>query len=171
MIDKNGEYVRAGLFVRSPYNYDTDEASRETGLTCPEKTLAQQQFREECDINTIVQRFGLTGQLPVNPRSYTYEDYSDGVIDYQSALNLVMDADREFMRLPAQTRARFENSPQQLMEFLSDSRNREEAEKLGFLKVTDPSNLRVLSPGPVTSSRGTGPGSNAPDGAVSQKGE
>ena len=42
-------------FVRSPFNYDAMAVSNETGLSCPEDTLTQQNFAEECDINRIVE--------------------------------------------------------------------------------------------------------------------
>ena len=53
-----------GVFLRTPYNYDVDEVSAETGLACFDESLTQQQFKEESDINEIVRRFGLTGQTP-----------------------------------------------------------------------------------------------------------
>ena len=52
-------------FLRSLYNYDRDAASSESGLACDDPTLAQQQFRDEADINTILERFGRTGLLIV----------------------------------------------------------------------------------------------------------
>lgn len=132
MIDQvTGEYV--GPFVRTPYNYDMEAASLESGLACPEPTLAQQQFKEECDINTIVKNFGLTGQLPENVRMPVSGDFTDAVTDYQSALNMVIEADAAFMKLPADVRAEFQNDPQKLLLFLEDDKNRERAVKLGLL--------------------------------------
>ena len=51
-------------FVRSPYNYDMSAVSDETGLCCEDESLAIQSAKEDADINTIVRRFGLTGELP-----------------------------------------------------------------------------------------------------------
>lgn len=101
----------------------------------PDEGLTQQQFAEEVDINTIVKRFGLTGQLPENLRMPVSGDFT-GVSDFQSAMNLVVAAEEEFMRVPAEVRARFNNDPGQLMAFLDDAKNREEAIKLGL--VTPP---------------------------------
>ena len=119
--------------LRSPYNYDTDAASIESGLACEEPTLAQQHYKDECDINTILERFNVTGMLPQNPISPKYGDFS-GITDYHSALNKVMSAMEEFDNLPAQIRARFDNEPQKLLEFLEDESNRPEAEKLGLVE-------------------------------------
>jgi phage internal scaffolding protein len=119
-------------FLRTPYNYDGDKVSDETGLSCPEPTLAQQNFKDECDINYIVRQFGLTGELPGNTLSPQYGDFT-GVLDYHSAVNAVLAAQDDFMALPAQMRSRFNNDPAQLIDFLSLEENREEAIKLGLV--------------------------------------
>lgn len=121
-------------FFRTPYNYDRDAASVESGISFDQaENQTQQHFAEECDINTIVRRFGVTHELPASFRAPAYGDFT-GVDDYQSALNAVMEADRAFMSLPGELRARFENKPQALLEFLADPANRKEAEELGLVK-------------------------------------
>jgi len=121
------------VFLRTPYNYDTDAASNESGLACEEPSLAQQHFKEECDINTILQKFNITGILPEAPLSPRYGDFS-GIGDYHTALNRVMAAQSEFGALPAQIRARFDNDPSKLIQFLDDESNRPEAEELGLVE-------------------------------------
>jgi len=121
------------LFLRTPYNYDTNAASNESGLACEEPSLAQQHFKEECDINTILQKFNVTGILPEAPLSPRYGDFT-GIGDYHTALNRVIAAQDEFEALPAQIRARFDNDPAKLIEFLDDEANRPEAEELGLVE-------------------------------------
>ena len=118
-------------FLRTPYNYDTNAASDESGLACEEPTLAQQQYKDESDINNILRQFNITGQLPValSPR---YGDFT-GISDYKTALDRVIAADEEFLALPAELRARFDNEPANLIEFLDNESNRAEAEKLGLV--------------------------------------
>jgi len=118
--------------IRQPYAYDTDAASNESGLHCEDASLTQQHFADECDINNILERFNVTGLLPQNPLSPRYGDFS-GIDDYHSALNAVMAAEDEFDTLPAQIRARFDNEPAKLIDFLSDENNRDEAVKLGLV--------------------------------------
>lgn len=120
------------IFVRSPYNYDTDAASELSGLVCPEPTLTQQQFLEESNINTIAERFGLTGMLPVNQRAPQYGDFC-GVNDFQSAMNAIRRAEESFMAMPALVRERFGHDPQQFLAFCEDPNNLEEARKLGLV--------------------------------------
>jgi phage internal scaffolding protein len=121
------------LFLRTPYNYDTDAASNESGLACEEPSLAQQHFKDECDINNILRQFNITGLLPESPLSPRYGDFS-GISDYHTALNRVIAAQDEFDGLPAQIRARFDNDPSKLIEFLENEQNRPEAEKLGLVE-------------------------------------
>jgi len=121
------------VFLRTPYNYDRDAATNESGLHCEDASLAQQHFKEECDINTILQKFSITGMLPDAPLSPRYGDFT-GIGDYHTALNRVIAAQDEFEALPAQIRARFDNDPSKLIEFLENSENRPEAEELGLVE-------------------------------------
>lgn len=84
-------------FVRSPYNYDVMLASDEAGLRCEDESLAQQNFRDECDINTIVRTFTRTGELPNATLPPQFGDFS-GVCDFHSALNSVFAAQEAFWR-------------------------------------------------------------------------
>jgi len=121
-----------GIFLRTGYNYDKDAASNESGLACEEPSLAQQHFKDECDINNILRQFNITGLLPESPISPQYGDFT-GIGDYHTALNKVIAAQDEFDSLPAQIRARFDNDPASLIEFLNDEANRPEAEELGLV--------------------------------------
>jgi phage internal scaffolding protein len=129
--------VYTAPFVRHAFNYDRDEVSLVSGLATPEPTMAQQQFKEECDINVICERFGLTGELPVAGRMPTYGDFT-GVGDFQSAMEAVVLASEAFMALPALVRERFSHDPQRFVEFCSDPANLEEARKLGLAPAAEP---------------------------------
>lgn len=119
------------VFLRSPYNYDMDDASNASGLLCEDESLAVQSSRDECDINTIVKRFGLTGELPGDVDMPQSGDYS-GIGDFHSAMNVVRQAQEEFLRVPADIRARFANDPQAFSEFFNDPANQDEAIRLGL---------------------------------------
>lgn len=119
--------------LRTGYNYDTDAVSRETGVACPaDESQTQQHFKEDADINTIVRRFGLTGQVPENYRAPLLGDFSD-VMDFQTAMNAVANASAQFMQLPPELRARFNNDPNALVYFMADENNHAEAVRLGLI--------------------------------------
>jgi len=121
------------VFIRSPYNYDADEVSRETALNCSEESdRTQQQFREEADINTIVRRFGVTQMLPTTFKPPMTGDFTE-VTDFHTAMNAVRSAEESFMQLPAHMRVRFGHDPQKMIDFLGNPENREEAIKLGMM--------------------------------------
>lgn len=128
-------------FVRNPYNYDMDDVSRETGLACDDPSKAVQDAAEDADINTIVRRFGLTGQLPDAVQAPRFEDF-DAVYDYHTAMIAVTKAQDAFMQMPADVRARFGNDPQVFLKFVGEEGNRAEAEKLGLV-VKPPGKLDV----------------------------
>lgn len=120
------------VFVRSPYNYDTDAVSRETGLDSTDtEDMCKQSFKDDCDINTIVRRFGLTGTVPVSARLPTYAMF-DGIFDYHTAMNAVVEAREAFEAMPAAIRARFRNDPGLFVDFCSDKKNLDELRKMGL---------------------------------------
>lgn len=132
--------------VLQPGKYDQDAHSLRTGLLCEDESLAVQSEKEDADINTIVKRFGLTGELPQGMRAPALEDFVD-IFDFQSAQNAVVAAREAFMELPAEVRSRFENDPQKFLVFCTETNeegalaNLEEMRKLGLAipeKVPDP---------------------------------
>lgn len=103
-----------------------------------EPSLTQQQFQRECDINYIVKQNEATGLIThVNNRPGNFGDFSNN-LDYQDALNRVAEAQASFMALPADVRARFQNDPAELLAFVSDPRNADEAIKLGIVNPITP---------------------------------
>lgn len=136
-VDENGE-LKMGYFIKTPYNFDSDENSRSTGTSCPEEEdMAQQQFKDECNINVIVERFGVTGEIPQNIRQPMSSDFVD-VIDYQTAQNALIEARNSFMQMDAKTRKRFDNDPAKFVSFFELEENRAEAEKLGLINPKAP---------------------------------
>lgn len=107
-LTTDGEWVE--FTWRTPFNYNTDQASLETGLACTDKSLTQQSQAKEADINTIVRNFGVTGQLPVVPLPPSLEDFGE-IFDLQSALDVLNQAKHSFGLLPADVRDAFHNDP------------------------------------------------------------
>ncbi|WNK14417.1 MAG: internal scaffolding protein [Microvirus sp.] len=99
-------------------------------LSCPEETLTQQQFQDECDINNILAKFTQTGILPDIGPGY-YEDLADQG-DYRQALHTLKAGNDAFAELPALTRKYFDNDPMNYMEFVQNSDNYEKGKELGI---------------------------------------
>lgn len=91
-------------------------------IECLDPSLTQQSQREDADINVIVKRFGVTGQLPQMVQRPQLEMFVD-VFDYQSAMNAIVAADRSFMAMPAEVRSRFDNDAGAFVNFCEDPEN------------------------------------------------
>lgn len=134
-------------FIRTHFNYDMNDISVKTGLRCTDETRTQQQFAEECDINTIVERFGLTGELPNNLRVPMVGDFTE-VYDYQTSLDLLRAADSAFMQMPAEIRERFGNDAGAFVDFTSDPKNIEQCREWGLARPQEapsgPIEVRVI---------------------------
>lgn len=109
------------------------EVRRKDVLYFDDKSLTQQQFKEETDINMIIAR-AQQGQTisHVNERVGQYGDFSN-VPSYQAAFDLVQRASGMFMSLDAKVRERFANDPGNMVRFLQDPANNDEAIKLGLV--------------------------------------
>lgn len=146
--------------VRSRYNYDKDLLSNATGLSCPEETKTQQQFKEESDINVLVRRFKLTGEMPQGVRMPTYADFGE-VYDFHSAANAIAEANEAFSQMPAAIRDKFNNDPARFVAFCSNEENRTEAEKMGLVPAKEP-----LNTAPTAPTNGTPPAVDAGAGSA-----
>lgn len=99
--------------------------------TPPEKSLTQQQFKDECDMNRIVKN-ALRG---VAPRFQTqgvpqYGEFADIPVDLTEVYNVVARAEESFNTLPAGLRAELGNDPSRFNEL-----TREQAERYKLLKA------------------------------------
>ncbi len=128
--------MKTKVIVRCAFDYDSDAVSDETGLKCEDISLAKQEFLEESDINTIVDRFGLLGEVPSGIRAPVYGDFSD-VRDFTSAMQALAQANESFEAMPANVRARFDNNPAKFVDFCSDDNNYDEAINLGLVFAKD----------------------------------
>jgi phage internal scaffolding protein len=125
------------VFLRSSFNYDRDAVSNETALECLDESKAIQSAEEESNINTIVRRFGISGELPNQVAMPQSGDFTN-IPDFHTAMNLVRKAQEEFVRIPAEIRARFNNDPGRFMDFFEDPANYDEALKLGLVNARPP---------------------------------
>jgi phage internal scaffolding protein len=93
----------------------------------------KQAFKDECDINRIMQKYEKTRLLTHTQKTQgQYGDFSD-VSDYQTSVNAVLGAEQAFLDLPSALRKRFNNDPSEFINFTLDEKNYSEAAKLGLL--------------------------------------
>lgn len=99
----------------------------------------KQSHSKSCDINLILAKYLNTGEYGhVTEGVAHYGDFSD-VMSYRDAVTRVNLAEQQFSELPAQTRARVNNDPQEFLAFVADPENREECEQLGLFEKPEES--------------------------------
>lgn len=105
--------------------------------TKPLETRVQQQHRDDVNINNIVKKY-IGGSLPSgNPLTPMYMDIS-GYPTYHEMLNITTKAEQDFMQFPAKIRSQFGNKAENLINFISDNKNREKAQELGLIPKPEP---------------------------------
>lgn len=100
-----------------------------------EPSMAQEHFKDEVDINNIMKKYQKVGisynHLPQSSKGL-YGDFT-AVKTFEQAHQAILDTEKNFSTLPSQIRKRFDNNPQQLINFLNDKQNRDEAIQLGLI--------------------------------------
>lgn len=95
------------------------------------KQKAQQQFKEDADLNIIMRKFQ-KGEAIDHFAKYggVYGDFNPHT--YQESLNIIKKADEMFAELPSNVRNRFENDPSAFLTFVQNPDNLEEAKTMGL---------------------------------------
>jgi len=123
-------------------------------------SLTQQHFKEECEVINIIKKHDRNGIIEHVQRGQArYGDFSE-VADYREALDLVRDAQSEFMTIPSDIRKKFDNDPGKFYEFVSNPDNKEELVKMGFIDAPQAS-VDVSSPTDKTSSGAVEPSNSS----------
>lgn len=100
-------------------------------LICEDPSLTKQSpFTDNANIKNILAKYAKTGILGDPTRTPIFGDFSE--TDYVKSLNYVAQIKSDFEALPVQTRQRFKNDPTEMLAFLADEKNTDEAVKLGL---------------------------------------
>lgn len=114
-----------------------------------EHSLTKQSSAQECDINHILNQYQRTGVLThVNSSTPSFEDLPSDY-DYQSAINIQLQAEAAFAALPSNIRERFANDPSLFLSAFQDDKLTEELRELGLLNPKAPEPASEPSPGPA----------------------
>lgn len=138
------------IFIRGPYNYDTKAESDDCVVSYEGvESLTIQSMAEDTDINVIMERFGVTGRMPEQTKPLMYGDF-ENIYDFRTAQDAILRGREVFMDLPAKVRARFQNDPQEYVDFCSDETNLGEMRKMGIAVpevVVENKPVEVVKPG------------------------
>lgn len=110
------------------------------------KSMTQQHFKAECDINTIIKRYETTGSWSGDMRIPTsqpqFGDYT-AVPDLQTAQNMILEGRDAFDALPARVRKMFDNDALAYLDFMSDVNNLDTAIEMGLVSESDADVIRA----------------------------
>lgn len=114
--------------------------NHKTGEILDPPSLTKQSFVPECDINNILRSYRATGQINhirANAAQGVYEDLPDPQ-DFQTSLNIIMEANDSFASLPSAIRRRFGNDPAEFLAFVTNPANQDEIIAMGLAVDTRP---------------------------------
>lgn len=103
----------------------------------PLPSLTRQEFRDECDLEIILKRFGSTEagmaaiQNAIDLSKLRFDDVS-AVPDFRAARDHVIAAEAKFMALPAIVRQRFDNDAALFLDFATNPDNLDEMRAMGL---------------------------------------
>src|SRR5580698_6947554 len=129
---KTGELKPMGN-PRPIYFRGKNVARKVTHPKCQD-ALTKQEFKKECDINVIMDKYKATGLLPQNVAQVQghFANFAN-VDDYYTACTKAADAQKAFDVLPSKLRKIFDNDPAKLVDFVSNPKNKLAAAKMGLL--------------------------------------
>lgn len=126
------------MTIKFQTQYTPTEERQRPGTDNTEEDMTQQSDLNETDINVIMAKYGgMGGQLPQVLDHPQYGDFTE-VGDFRTMVETVRAAEQAFAELPAKVRNRFHNDPEEMMDFLGDPENRDEAIKLGLVNAPPP---------------------------------
>lgn len=94
--------------------------------------MTKQSFKQQCDINQIMGQYKKTGLIQHLKTPGQFQDLPNS-FDYHEAMNVVTKSREAFAAMPSQLRDRFHNRPDELLGFLQNDENRDEAIRLGLI--------------------------------------
>lgn len=136
-----------------------------TGELVKLPSMTKQEFVRECDINNVIKSFSQTGRfnhINANAQQGMYTDLPDSM-DLQMSLEIMDQAERAFMSLPAKTRERFHHQAGEFLAFMENPANGDEMIALGLREPPPPP-----PPAPVPSPTGGVTGGTPPPSSASE---
>ena len=143
--------LNEGSFANQQVHLVTDRAFRSAyspalvvTTTCS-VSQTEQSHLDETDINKIFHASNHSPDLLIPENPPTFGDFSD-VSDFTEMQNRVADAISGFEKLPSETRAFFEHKPENLVEFMNNPDNAQDAIDMGLIELEPESLDRYLNP-------------------------
>jgi len=129
---------------------------------CKSPSRTKQQFKDECDIDSIMLKFQKTGTLAhLNNHHGQYGDFAQPV-DYHDAMNTVLAAREMFSSVPSSIRSKFANDPALFLEFVQNPENEDQLIEMGLAHPKISLDVDTPEPSEGASAKNTNKGAIAP---------
>lgn len=109
------------------------------------KTRTKQSFKQEADINNIVNKYKKTGTVTWFAKNEPrFAEFPEN-FDYKTALDTIHAAEELFASVPSYIRDRFDNDAESFITFCQNPENREEMEELGLREPRTPREVQAVA--------------------------
>lgn len=138
-------------------------------IDCSQDGLTKQEFKDDCDINKIMDKYQRTGVI--NHLAKHGEQYGEIVAaDLMEAHLISEQAGVMFRELPSSLRNRFNGSPVEFLEFVQNPENRDEMIEMGLMEkpretLKPPETTSAGEPPPEVGTGESGAAEGASEGA------
>lgn len=105
--------------------------------------LTKQEFKNDCDIHTLFDRFARGEIQDISTDISKYYDTTQ-ITDFQTASNIVAQGRETLEKLPSQIRDALRNNPDNLKAFMADPKNYELLRKHGLANEVKPNKVEPL---------------------------
>lgn len=111
------------VFCQRPGNHDEDGNPI---------YFTEQSHKINCDVNAIIKKYDKTGLIShISRFEAQFGDLSGN--DFKTMTDKIINANNQFNNLPSEIRNRFQNNPEELLRFMENPLNRDEAIDLGLI--------------------------------------
>ena len=139
-MSKNGKLV--------DFAFSNGMSYEERSVSNDEPSLTRQEFKDECDINSIMSRYDAYLADPMKSvREPIYYDFASMPKTLMEAMEVVKTGAEAFMRLPAAVRREFDNDPAAFVDYAADPSNVDQMRVWGLAQPVPPG--AVPSPAPA----------------------
>jgi len=113
--------------------YERDGSRPGVGFQTVGESMTEQGHGKAANINSIMAKYHMSGLVPRPAQAPIYGDFCD-VGSFLECKERLENTISDFQSLPAALRKRFDNDPAELIEFLCDRENLQEAVQLGLVE-------------------------------------
>lgn len=108
---------------------------------------AKQSFKDECEINNIMAKYQTLGVIEHVAKHEAQYGFATSQ-SLRESIELQRQANEMFAELPSSTRKKFENSPEQFLDWVQNPENASKLDEMGEIHEPEPEPITAPTPAP-----------------------